>query len=391
MRHYDSSLLILYVASGALQATLNMVFLAVPIYALAISASPFEIGLMGAVGGLTYSLMARFLGGLSDRFSKRSFIILGAVVQAVVPVAYPFCSSTSQLIPLRVVQSLGLALFWPAIEAMVAANTQNNTMERALVGYNISWSVASTVGAPIAGFLITAFSVTLPFYVSSALALSVSIMLLVLRNRTEDDPPMMEVKHPLITAKGNPSHQLLLPMLTAFAYSLNAGLVGTLFPVSATRLGISAYQIGLLFLLSNLVQTLVFVFSEKLLHRFGKTSFLIGAATSTVSLALIALIENVVAFMPSFIGLGLAQGILYSSSLYYLMRESGSNRGHVTGSFESTLGLASFLGPFLGGVVAQFGSGYPYAAGAVLSFLILVVQLLLQFRPLEEYMTKRKI
>lgn len=372
-------MLILYVASGSLQASLSMVFLTLPIYALTVSASPFEIGLMGAVGGLMYSLMARFLGALSDRFSKRGFIILGAVVQAIVSLVYPFCGSTSQLISVRIVQSLGLALFWPVMEAMVAADVRNNTMERALVGYNISWGAANMVGAPLAGFLITAFFLTLPFYVSSALSLLVSIMLLALRNRAEDDPPPKQAK--VVAAADRPGQfMLFLPIVAAFAYSFNSGIVSALFPVSATRLNVPPFQIGLLFFLSSLVQTLVFVFSEKLIQRLRRTSFLIGAVAFTVSLALMAFAEDAVAFAPSFIVLGLGQGILYSSSLYYLLIESGKNRVQATGSFESTLGLASFLGPLVGGAIAQFGLSYPYVAGAVVSFIILVVQLFFKMR-----------
>jgi len=381
MTRHNSTLLILYVASGGLQTSLNVAFLALPIYALAVSASPFEIGLMGAVGGLAYSLMARLMGGFSDKSSKRNFITMGAAVQTVVTLVYPFCGNISQLIPLRIVQSLGLALFWPAIEAMIVESAQKNKVDQALVGYNISWGAASMIGSPFAGFLITAFFLTLPFYVSSALALMVSVMLLVLRNRTGDDPPPIQSK--VVVAADRPSRLVLfLPMVAAFGYSFNSGIVYTLFPVSATRLSIPAFQIGLLFFLSSLVQTLVFIFSGKLIRRFGKTSFLIGAATFTVSLALMAFAKDAFAFAPSFMGLGLGQGILYSSSLYYLMTENEKNRGQVTGNFESTLGLASFLGPFVGGVVAQFGPSYPYVAGAVVSFIILVVQIFFRMRPL---------
>ena len=377
MKRYSSSLPILYLATAALQASLNMVFLALPIYALSVSASPLEIGLIGALGGLAYSLMARFLGGLSDRYSKKSFVILGAALEAVVSAIYPFCISTQHLIPVRIVQSLGLALFWPATEAMIAAEALNGTMERVLVGYNISWSIANTVSSPLAGFLITALTLALPFYVSSALAFAIAIILVTTPNRSAHSPsPIKATPMETVVVTNRPNRlSFLLPVIGAFTYAFNSGIVGTLFPVSATRLNISAFQIGLLFLLSNLIQTLVFVFSERLVQKFKKTSFPIGAAAFTISLILMALAGDAVAFVPSFLGLGFGQGILYSTSLYYLLAESGENRGHATGSFESTLGLASFLGPLVGGAAAQFGPSYPYVTGALASFIILVVEL----------------
>lgn len=377
MNRLGSSLLVLYVASGAVQAVMNMVFLAFPLYALEIGASPFEIGLMGAVGGLSYSLMARLLGGLSDRYSKVDFIVLGTLTQAIIPAMHPLCSNTAQLTILRIAQAFGLALFWPAIEASVAASTRHRSMEKALVGYNVSWSAASIVGPPVSGFLITVFSISAPFYFSSAVALSALIMLMLLRNMDRYDSATIPIVHHPITGKRSHSGLMLLATIAAFAYAFNLGIVGTLFPVLATNLGVSAFQIGLLFLLSNLAQTLVFVFSESLLKRFGDRSFLIGAAVFAVSLTLIAFVEDSVAFAAPLIGLGVAQGLLYSSSLFYLLRESGSSPGHVTGRFESVLGLASFLGPFLGGVVAQYSSKYPYLAGALLSVLVILIQMLL--------------
>jgi predicted MFS family arabinose efflux permease len=47
----------------------------------------------------------------------------------------------------------------------------------------------------------------------------------------------------------------------------------------------------------------------------------------------------------------------------------------VTGRFESVLGLASFLGPFVGGVVVQYSSKYPYLIGAFLSALVILIQI----------------
>jgi len=165
-------------------------------------------------------------------------------------------------------------------------------------------------------------------------------------------------------------------MIAAFAYSFITGIVSTLFPVYATSLNFTAFQIGLLFFLSNLVQTLAFVFSEKLIQGLRKTSFLIGTGAFTISLALMVFGKDAVAFTPSFAILGLGQGILYSSSLYYLLMEGDKKRGHATASFESTLGLASCLGPLVGGAIAQYGPAYPYVAGAVATLIILLVQLL---------------
>lgn len=385
MKRSGSSLPVLYLATVALQASLNMVFLALPIYALSVSASPLEIGLIGALGGLIYSLMARSLGGLSDRYSKKSFVILGAALEAVVSALYPFCTSTQLLIPVRMIQSLGLALFWPAIEAMIAEETTNETVERVLVGYNISWSTANIASSPLAGFLITAFTLALPFYVSSALAFAIAIILLALLNGTKHDPsPIKAVQTEPVALTSRPRRlAFFLPVIGAFTFAFNSGIVGTLFPVSATRLNISAFQIGLLFFLSNLIQTLVFVFSERLIQKFKKTSFPIGAAAFAVSLTLMALAGDAVAFVPSFLGLGLGQGILYSASLYYLLVEGGENKGHATGSFESTLGLASFLGPLVGGATAQFGPSYPYVTGALESFTILVVELFFRAKTYE--------
>ncbi len=382
MRRHGSSLLILYLATAGLQASMNMAFLALPIYALSVLLSPFEIGLIGASGGLTYSLTARLLGGLSDKYSKRVFVVLGSILQATAAGLYSLFSSTQYLLPLRIVQSLGLALFWPAIEAMIAAEARDGAVEHALAAYNVSWSTANIVSSPIAGFLITAFTLTLPFHVSSALALIMAILLLPLKQKTGHSQVPVRVVQAADTARANKLSRLtfLLSVLGAFAYAFNGSIVGTLFPVSATGLGISPIQIGFLFFLSNLAQTLVFIFSERLIRRFKKGSFPIGVATLILSLIPMALVRDATTFAPSFIGLGFGQGILYSSSLYYILTERVGDRGYATGNFEGTLGLASFLGPLIGGASTRLGPSYPYVVGALTNILILVTELFIKSR-----------
>lgn len=378
-------MLTLYLATAALQASMNMVFLALPIYALSVYVSPFEIGLISASGGLTYSLTARLLGSLSDRYSKNVFVMVGSVLEAAAAGLYSFVRSTPYLLTLRVMQSVGLAFFWPAIEAMIASEAYGGKIEHALAMYNVSWSTANIVSSPVTGFLMVAFNLSMPFYVSSALAaFIIAILLLSMRQKNSQNSAQPQGIHSMDAAAKNDSIQLTfhLSLFGAFIYAFNGSIVGTLFPVSATGLGISPLQIGLLFFLSNITQTLVFIFSERLIQRLERVSLLVGASLIAVSLILMTLVRDAATFAPLFIGLGFGQGILYSSTLYYILVKRSGGRGYATGSFESTLGVASFLGPLVGGASAQLGAFYPYVVGALTNLLLLATQHILNSRTL---------
>jgi MFS family permease len=356
------------------QMCLGIAFIATPILALEMEASPILIGLIGASGGATYAVMARIFGSASDRFSRKKLLLTAEVVQAFSMVLSFLSQDPYQLIFARFVFSVGLALYWPLSEAYIGDLAGADQLSQALTGYNVSWSSATIVGPQLGGLLITWYFIRTPFLVALAGILFAAVLLL-----------------PRTVANINGSHHMfhlnksekrvgngpnVFPLIYAFLFAFTGATLSAIFPAYATQLGVSADLIGLMFLLSGLTQTLTVLLANRLQSKLEEgrilllSSFFMFCALTIIGLALAMPI-----FFVGFTIFGLGQGMAYSTAILLVLRGSGSRRGKAAGLFESTLGIGFFLGPLVGGVFYQIGGAYPYFLGALASLSIMAHQL----------------
>lgn len=331
-----------------------------------LGASDPLIGVIGAAGGATYALMARLFGYISDRFSKRLLAGLALLLQTAGILLFTFIRLPEFLGFARAVHATGSALFWPVVEALVADLAPPGQLDKSLKGYNLAWGTGSIIGPQIGGLLISLYSVLMPFYLSSATCLLVLPLLLLTR------APRIALSGQGSSQKGREndvraklSNHAYGALASGSLYSFNYSLVSALFPASATRLGIQAYEIGALFLLSGLAQTIVFAQADKIESRIGlRTSLVSGSCIFLFSLLTIPLTSNLTILAFSFSAQGVASGVLYATSLSLLIKESSPRHGRATGLWESTMGTGFFAGPLLGGVVAGLSSTAPYLLAA---------------------------
>jgi len=355
----------------------SVTLLTVPIYALRLGASDLLIGIIGAVGGATYAVTARVFGAISDRLSRMRLAGLALSLQTVACLLFTLIS-VPELLPLaRFLQATGSALFWPIAEALVADLTPEGRLDKSLRGYNLGWGIGSIAGPQVAGVLISLFSIHVPFYFSAAACLAMLPLLASIRTprqNTAEPPPRGEEQEEGPRAKA--SRRMYAALVSGTLYSFNGGLMATLFPAYATRLGLQPYEIGTLFLLSGLAQTIVFSQADRIEPRLGlRASLLTGSGIFVLALLAIPFTSSLALYVLSFSGQGVASGLLYAVSLSLLLREGGPRHGRATGMWESTLGSGFFAGPLLGGALTSITETAPYFLGAAASAATTALQL----------------
>jgi len=371
-----SGLLVLYVCALATQTSFSVTLLAVPIYALRLGASDPLIGLIGAVGGATYAVMARLFGLISDRFSKRLLAVVALSMQTVACLLFTLIQVPELLALARLLQATGSALFWPIIEAHVADLAPSGRLDKSLKGYNLGWGTGSIIGPQIGGLLISLFTVLTPFYFSAVTCLAMIPLLASIRTSRRPMPDIRLRDRTEEKSNVRTSRRAYVALVSGTLFSFSGGIVSTLFPAFATRLGLQPYEIGMLFLLSGLTQTIVFSQADKIESRLGLTvSLLAGSGILFLSLLAIPFTSSLVVYMVSFSGQGVASGLLYAVSLSLLLKESGPRHGRATGLWESTIGSGFFAGPLIGGAIAGILPTAPYFLGASASALTAAVQL----------------
>jgi len=382
----------LYAVTFLAQALMVVVGINVPIYAYGLGASPLLLGVIGAAGGATYSVMPVVFGRVSRGSLRRALISAAMAAYGLAGLLYALCGEPRVLILIKVVEWTAAGLFWPNVEAMIADTTGEEGLGRALRRFNVSWGTGIVVG-PLVWSLLSARGVRTPFYVSSAGALSMGVLTLLLVRESElpghvpggrptgDDP-----KGPRSAGPAAWDRRSIFVVLTAVvSFGFVVGILTALFPAFATELGITDYGIGLIMLVFGATRTLAFLGASGIERRLKRAGmFLLSSAVFVGSSAVTALGPTappstaLLTFTACFAAFGLGTGMAYSASISFVLGEWGLARGYAAGVFEGLLGLGGFVGPLAGGAVSQaIGLQAPYFLTALVTAAVGLSQLVL--------------
>ncbi|MDY6827085.1 MAG: MFS transporter [Bacillota bacterium] len=91
-----------------------------PSYSLSIGSSPFQAGLQNTVFSLCAVLFRFFLGPVMDRQGPKPLMLVGVFTFATAPALLLVYPVYYVLLPVRIYQSLGLAVFLPGISTLLA-------------------------------------------------------------------------------------------------------------------------------------------------------------------------------------------------------------------------------------------------------------------------------
>ncbi len=346
----------------------------VPIYAYMLGASPLLIGLIGGSGSLVYSLMPLLFGLISDRLGRKRLLVSSMFIHSFSAILYSSVYEPTLLIPIKVVEWLAAASFWPSVEALIVEASEK-PIEKTLRMFNISWGSAVIVGPVIAGNLIEYLNVNTPFFLAASISFTVGLSSLALIRETFKKQNTLVERQRMRRDKGGLS-KFLITISSILLFSFTSGIVYSLFPAFALSLEISPNEIGFLILVIGLFRIIAFFKAEKLERKIGKVGvFLIGSTLLASASLGIAYGKNVFTFTTPLALLGFAFGASYSSALSFMLsRESG--RGSAAGAFESMLGLGYFIGSVIGGTVAEINQSMPYIFASTLGFMTGLAQLI---------------
>jgi MFS family permease len=374
----------------------------------------FLIGLVLSLFGFLNSFGQPVTGRVSDRFGARKpFILGGLVVFGVASATYPFVSGYWAVLVVRALQGLGAALTVPATVALVNDYATSDA-ERGgnfgvfntfrLIGFGFGPIVAGTVVAggfgsdtvtsyTLGGLTVSGFDAAFSIAVIGAIVSFALVVWLV------DEPPRSDAD-----AANDLSVKMLDPdggLDTVFAVG-----VGTLFmaltialfatlqePINAA-LGQGSTLFGLQFSAVVAANVLLQVPIGNWADRVGRRPFLLaGFALLAPSVLAQGLIPGVTAadglagpalMLVARLLQGVAVAMVFAPGLAVagdLAREGGS--GTTLSVLTMAFGLGVAFGPLVSGFLVSFGFVVPFAFGAGLA----VVALVLTYTQVEETLT----
>jgi MFS family permease len=138
----------------------SILFIVIPLYVAQLPApwfpwpEPVRVGVLIALYGLVNSALQPFLGALSDRWGRRKPLIMGGLaVMALSTFLFIFANSFTDLLMLRALQGIGVALTIPASLAIMATATTRETRGGSMGVYSAMRMLGFAIGPLIGGLL----------------------------------------------------------------------------------------------------------------------------------------------------------------------------------------------------------------------------------------------
>ena len=339
-----------------------------PIYVAQKGANNFQLGLI--VSGFTISqfLVQPFFGGLSDRFGRKLFMVGGLACYGLVASLYILADSLSQIFLIRLLNGVGAGMIWPALAAFIIDQAPMDRRGETMGFLSSMEMFGFAVGPLLGGALYSLGGMDLPFLGCSILAfLGAGLVWRMIQEKPSAPRSggARFLERYGFAALRLPDIRLLC--LIGLGEAFVWGMIITLLPVMASGVGIPPGKIGWLFS----AYFFVFILFQWPMGRWSdrhgrKTPILVGMSIYASAVFLLSLGGSLLYLL---LVLGVAGGGLgiYSPSVRVAIADLTSEkvRGASMGVFFTTRMLGFFLGPNLGGMIAdRFGMGFPFLVGA---------------------------
>lgn len=380
-----------------------MSLLALPFVAIAtLKATTFEVAALGAADSVPLILLALPAGVWIDRVPRRPMMIAGDLGRAAallsIPIAYATGSLTIwQLYGVGFVTGALTVFFDVASQSFLPAILERDLLAEGNAGLQISAQGAQVSGPGLAGILIGAFGAPYATLADALSFLGSAAFISRIRHAEEtaarDDRRKMaaEIREGLRYVL---RHPILRPNL-AFTFTaniFNSILFAVLLLFAVRHLGMSARQIGLALLLSNLGSLAGAFLVTRLQRRFGIGRVMLVAAFSGWALLLIPLASGstgIALLALALLGWGTGVVIYNTTSITIaqattpdrLMARMNASRRLVS---WATLPLATLLGGLLGTYLGLPTTVLIGAGGRALTGLIILASPVRSIRTLQD-------
>ena len=380
-----------------------MSLLALPFVAIAtLKATTFEVAALGAADSVPLILLALPAGVWIDRVPRRPVMIAGDLGRAAallsIPIAYATGSLTIwQLYGVGFVTGALTVFFDVASQSFLPAILERDLLAEGNAGLQVSAQGAQVSGPGLAGILIGAFGAPYATLADALSFLGSAGFISRIRHAEEtagrDDRRRMatEIREGMRYVL---RHPILRPNL-AFTFTaniFNSILFAVLLLFAVRHLGMSARQIGLVLLLSNLGSLAGAFLVTRLQRRFGIGRVMLVAAFSGWALLLIPLASGstgIALLALALLGWGTGVVIYNTTSITIaqattpdrLMARMNASRRLVS---WATLPLATLLGGLLGTYLGLPTTVLIGAGGRALAGLIILASPVRSVRTLQD-------
>lgn len=346
-----------FVSPIALGFLLNLAIessrLFIPLLTKDFGGTDFDVGLIGAASGLAYFAAAFIFGRLADLFGRLRFVRLGLALSALTFLSQLLARDVVSLLLTRTLVGFALGITTGAL--LVFAYENRGGIGKFSSSGAMGWIAGSLAAAFFQDYhLLFCFS-----FLAAAIAFLISL-------RLEEFKPVRVATAPGYLPVIWRNRAVYWPF---FLRHVGASAVWIIFPLFLRELGADKFWIGLVGTANYAGQAVLMVLAERFA---GPRLFRLGLFLSGTVFILYPVLSHFYQVFPVQLLLSGAWSALYIGALVLLLR-SGEERGTAAGILVANINLCAALGPFLGGLLADWwGYHAPMYAAAILSFTGLI-------------------
>ena len=348
----------------------SILFVIIPLYVAKLPAPWFPLpetvraGLLISLYGLVNALLQPVAGALVDRMNRRKvFIQSGLVLMGVSTFAYIFATRFTDILLLRILQGVGLALTVTASMAIMATSTDRKTRGGSMGVFSTSRMLGLSTGPLLGGYLYDRFGFNAAFYAGTAfVVLGIILVQLwikekpVLLNNPSKRPAFKVIDRKLLTPGIVSAGFSIFIMAAAFS------MVTPLEKQFNMRLHESAFSFAIAFS-AVLFSRLVFQIPlGRLSDRLGRKPLIIaGLILMAPMTALLGEAETTLQLigLRAIQGIGSAGIVAPAMALAADLSTSGGE-GRQMSITTMGFGLGISVGPLLAGILAVFSFRLPF-------------------------------
>ncbi|MDM7995116.1 MAG: MFS transporter [Acidobacteriota bacterium] len=323
-----------------------------PIYANMLGASSLQVGLVQAAFNISGVGTLLFVGRLSDRFGRKSFLSGGLIILAVASVGLMYADTIVRLIAWRLVQGLGASAHLPIAQAYMGDITPEGDEGKWMGLFNAVLFTGMGAG-PLAGGVI-----------ADALGIRSTYLIMAILNVLGLVATFLFLKEPPRKAIAREHASYIAPLKSrvlqgVFTYRLTTGM-GTaslmaFMPLYANlRIGLSASLIGILMAARTPISILQ-SYTGRLADKWNRrTMVLWGGIASGAAVALLPLTGNFWTLLLIYLAVTLGQTYGIPPANAYAVHEGRTyGMGASMTMFMLAMQIGNGVGPIILGSLAD--------------------------------------
>ena len=355
-------MLFIYLAAGAVFASLGARGLTVPLYAHELGASRFEVGVLFSVSTIAAAILSLPSGVLVDKFGARTLIVVSLVLAAGSQVAIALTPAVAPLFVWQVVGGLGGGIQQSALFSAVTETVSRARLGRAMGWLTFSMQVGFFLGPSVAGLALSWIDIRTDIAVTTAM-LVVSIPgALAAGNTRQHSGRGFALRRPLAALVRQPA--FLPVVLGLVGITISWGTIGAFLPVFGKEgLHLPDAQVGYLLALQAVVNGASRVPAGRLIDRMPRRWPIVFVGGIGWAIVMVALGHTAGFAVPALLiaaGTPFTAAALVAIGVVFADLATASTRGVTMGMYGTVLFVGLSIGPLAFGPVVQ---GFGYAAG----------------------------